>query len=69
MPQLIVIGLVGVGALLGLRALSRYTRGVADAAERAAEKSAARRKAAREPRDLGALERDPATGDYRPRKS
>jgi len=68
MPQLIVLGLVGAGALLGLRALQRYTHSVAQAAERAAAKAEAQRSAAREPRDLGSLEVDPTSGEYRPRK-
>lgn len=69
MPQLIILGLVGAGALLGLRWLSRQTRVMAEAAERAAAKAAASRRADDEPRDLGALERDPATGEYRPKRS
>ncbi|MEZ5844494.1 MAG: hypothetical protein R3D27_12295 [Hyphomicrobiaceae bacterium] len=69
MPQLIVLGVIGAGALVGLRALSRYTRRIAEAAERAAARAEAERRAAREPRDLGSLEIDPSSGEYRPRKA
>lgn len=68
MPQLIAIAVVGAGLYAGYRWLSRT---MADA-KRVSELAEAdrRRRAAEangEPRNLGALELDPATGEYRPR--
>ena len=68
MPQLVILGLVGAGAYFGLKWLSKQSRQMAEAAERAAAEAASRRKAEREPRDLGTLELDPATGSYKPRR-
>lgn len=70
MPQLIAIAVIGAGIYAGYRWLSRKMVN----AERAAMQAEAelRRRAAAatgEPRNLGALELDPATGEYRPRRS
>ena len=69
MPQFLVLMLAGAGALAGARwaakqldKMAAEARGMADEAERQAE--AARSTKAR---DLGTLEYDATTGQYRPR--
>ena len=62
MPQIIVLAIAGAGLYVGFRWARKQLRG-------ATEKAAAQeqREKAVGPRDLGTLERDPATGVYRPR--
>lgn len=69
MPQLIALAVVGAGLYAGYRWVSRKMADAKAAAERA--EAELRRQAAEAsvaPRNLGALELDPATGEYRPRK-
>lgn len=66
MPQLIALAVAGAGLYLGAKWLSRQARAFAEAAERAAAAAERERAHANEPRDLGRLERDPASGEYRP---
>ena len=76
MPQLMALLLVGASAYVGYRTVkerierSRQRRSDAESkagrAGEAPEQPAARKG---EPKDLGALELDPATGVYRPRSN
>lgn len=64
MPQLIVLTVIGAGAVAGYRWLSRQMRATALADEqsrRATEQATLR------PKDLGQLEWDAENGVYRPR--
>jgi len=65
MPQLVALAVVGAGLFAGYRWLSRVA-GQAAAGVRAAEDEMRRRASVEEPRNLGALEFDPASGTYRP---
>ena len=68
MPQLFALALLGAGAVAGYRWLSRQLDAAKSAAERAeAELRKAADAATGQPKDLGALELDVATGVYRPR--
>jgi len=62
MPQILAAALIGAGVYAGYRfaraRLSKTDKGVGEAAKTAASA---------QPRDLGTLEADPATGVYRPR--
>lgn len=57
MPQVIILALAGLGAVTAARWLSKRM---------AASGSKAAPKPTLAPKDLGALKRDPKTGDYRP---
>lgn len=60
MPQLIMIALAGVGAYATYKWVSKQTRQMRERAQAQAKAATA------EPRDLGSLKQDPATGEYRP---
>mgnify|MGYP001376039203 CR=1 FL=1 len=69
MPPLIALAVAGAGLYFGWRWLKKeQTRIVADL-DRARETVAAREidRRAATARDVGRLEQDPATGDYRPK--
>ena len=65
MPPVILVALAGAGLLAGYKIVRAHLR---LAAERAAEDARAAEVASRPPKDLGMLELDPATGDYRPQR-
>lgn len=69
MPQYLVLLLVGAGAAAGARWLARNLDHMAAEARRAAEAAERQAEAARsaKARDLGTLELDAATGQYRPK--
>ena len=69
MPQLIALALIGTGLYAGYRWVARKMEDV-QAVARQAEADARRRAAERagHPRDLGTLEFDPASGEYKPKK-
>lgn len=66
MPQVLAVMMVGAGIYSALRWVGRELEAAADAARRQAEELERRTRAA-VPKDLGALEFDPATNVYRPR--
>jgi hypothetical protein len=57
LPQVLIIAAAGAGLYAAYKVAKRLT------SERARPKA---EEVLREPRDLGALKRDPATGEYRP---
>jgi len=57
MPQVIILALAGLGAVTAARWISKR---VATSVSKPTPKQAP------PPKDLGALKRDPETGDYRP---
>lgn len=63
MPPLILLAITGLGAYAGYRAV----KGVLNRIENDLQPQRAERDRPA-PRDLGFLERDPASGVYRPRK-
>lgn len=63
MPPLIALAVLGAGAYVGYRVV----RGLADELEKTAVRVRERSQAV-EPKDLGTLEYDPRTGEYRPRR-
>lgn len=69
MPQLIAIAIVGAGVYAGYRWVRGQVSRAQDSA-RTAEAEVRRRAAERagQPRDLGTLEYDATTGEYRPRR-
>ena len=68
MPQLVVLALLGAGAVAGYRWFSRALNAVNDAAVQAeAEMQRAAAQASNQPKDLGKLELDPVNGVYRPK--
>lgn len=69
MPQLVVVALAGAGLYLGARWASRQIARLAEEAERAAADMRRRAEAQRaeHARDLGTLELDTRSGQYRPR--
>lgn len=64
MPQILGLVLIGAGVIAGYRAVRSLAQRVHDAMQQAADSA----KAASAPaeKDLGKLELDPATGEYRP---
>ncbi|MCB1550312.1 MAG: hypothetical protein KDJ41_21120 [Hyphomicrobiaceae bacterium] len=69
MPQILVLVVVGAGLYAGYRWLSKEARRASETVKRAQEELSRRAAGTPEEKDLGALERDPATGVYRPRKT
>ena len=68
MPQLVVLALLGAGAVAGYRWFSRALNAANDAAVQAeAEMQRAAAQASHQPKDLGKLELDPVNGVYRPK--
>ncbi len=68
MPQLVVLALLGAGAVAGYRWFSRQLSAANDAAVQAeAEMRRAAAQATGQPKDLGQLELDPVNGVYRPK--
>lgn len=68
MPQLFALALLGAGAIAGYRWFTRQMDAAREAAAAAeAELRRAAENAGGQPKDLGALEWDPANGVYRPR--
>lgn len=71
MPQILGFVLIGAGLIAGYKALRRVAERMSAGIDRAAGE--ARRQAAAAPtervaKDLGQLELDPGSGEYRPRK-
>lgn len=68
MPQLVAIAVIGAGLVAGYKWAAKKMEEARIAAERA--ETELRRQAAQagEPKDLGMLELDPASGEYRPRR-
>lgn len=71
MPQFLVLMLAGAGALAGARWAARKLDHMAAEARRMAQEAERQAEAARSAaaRDLGSLEYDAATGQYRPKSS
>lgn len=69
MPQLVLVALTGAGLYLGARWASRQIARLAEEADRAAAELKRRAEAQRadNARDLGTLQLDPSSGQYRPR--
>jgi len=70
MPQLVVLAIAGAGLYAGYKWVSRMAQTALAEAERA--RAEARRQATHhvnEPRNLGQLELDPASGVYTPRRT
>ena len=68
MPQLVVLALLGAGAVAGYRWFSKALSAANDAAVHAeAQMRAAAAQASNQPKDLGKLELDPVNGVYRPK--
>jgi hypothetical protein len=68
MPQFIAFALVGAGMFAGYRWAQKKFAEAKVAADRAeAELRRRAGEAAGQPRDLGRLELDPASGEYRPK--
>ncbi|MCB1513443.1 MAG: hypothetical protein KDJ18_01250 [Hyphomicrobiaceae bacterium] len=69
MPQVLLLLIAGAGAVAGARWLARNLESMAADARRMAEEAERKAEAARsgEARDLGKLEFDPSTGQYRPK--
>ncbi|MEL6622905.1 MAG: hypothetical protein AAFR70_07135 [Pseudomonadota bacterium] len=63
MPPLLVIAAAGAGAYFAYRAVRRLA--ASPVANEANDRSA-QHKTSSEPRNLGTLQRDPTTGEYRP---
>lgn len=64
MPPLILLAAAGIGIYAGYR----MVRGVLGKIDSGAVRQAGAEREVPAPRDLGSLERDPASGVYRPRK-
>ncbi|MGD9670419.1 MAG: hypothetical protein AB7U75_15485 [Hyphomicrobiaceae bacterium] len=71
MPQFLVLMLAGAGAIAGARWAARQLDRMAAEARRVAEEAERQAQAARSSaaRNLGTLEYDAATGQYRPKSS
>ena len=69
MPQFLILLVAGAGVVAGARWIARNLENMAADARRMAEEAERKAEAARsgEARDLGALEYDAATGQYRPK--
>lgn len=70
MPQFLLLMIAGAGAIAGVRWAARKLDDLAQEAQRAAEVAEQRAQAQRSgsARDLGTLEFDAATGQYKPRR-
>ena len=70
MPQLVAAALIGAGVYAGIRWLQAVGRRVKQEMARAEAELKARAATGvgAEPKDLGQLEFDPASGEYRPRR-
>jgi hypothetical protein len=66
-PQIFVLALVGAGLYAGYRWLTQATNEIT-ADVRTTEEELRRRAAGALEKDMGALEYDPATGVYRPKR-
>lgn len=68
MPQILGLVLIGAGVIAGYRAVRSLAQRVHDAMQQAADSAKAASAPASAPaeKDLGKLELDPATGEYRP---
>jgi hypothetical protein len=64
MPQVLALVIAGAGLYAGYKWVSRV---LLDAQQAARQREAMTHSATGGPKDLGTLERDPATGVYRPR--
>ena len=69
MPQFLILLAAGAGAVACARWLARNLEGMAAEARRMADEAERKAQAARsgEARDLGTLEYDASTGQYRPK--
>jgi hypothetical protein len=67
MPQLVLLAAIGAGAYAGYRWLRRTAESM-QADMKAAEVEVKERAGAARAKDLGALDYDPASGQYRPRQ-
>ena len=65
-PQFVALALVGAGLYLGYRWLTQATQEITADVKR--KEDELRRRAAILEKDMGALEYDPATGVYRPKR-
>jgi hypothetical protein len=65
MPQLVLLAAIGAGVYTGYRWLKRAAEQM-QADMKAAEVAVRESRGAAKAKDLGALEYDPATGQYRP---
>lgn len=66
MPQVLLFAAIGAGLYAGYRFVQKIGEGVMDAMSRAEQEVAQRATATNMPKDLGRLEFDPRTGEYRP---
>lgn len=71
MPQFLVLMLAGAGVVAGARWAAKQLDKMADEARRMADEAERQAEAARsrQARDLGSLEYDATTGQYRPKSS
>lgn len=69
MPQVVLLLIAGAGAIAGARWVAKQLDQLAEEARRAAAEAEQRAREARSgaARDLGVLELDPSTGQYRPK--
>jgi hypothetical protein len=67
MPQVFALALIGAGAFAGYRWISRQLDAIAKAANQAEAELRRATESAAQPKDLGQLEWDAASGVYRPR--
>lgn len=69
MPQFLLLMIAGAGAIAGARWAARKLDELAQEAQRAAAEAEQRAQSQRSgsARDLGTLELDPASGQYKPR--
>ncbi|HRK17915.1 MAG TPA: hypothetical protein PK970_03080 [Hyphomicrobiaceae bacterium] len=65
MPQFLLFAAVGAGLYAGYRLVQKMGEDVVDAMARA-EHEIRQRASSGQPKDLGRLEFDPRTGEYRP---
>lgn len=68
MPQLVAIAVIGAGLVAGYKWAAKKLEEARIAAERAEAELRRRASQSAEPKDLGMLELDPASGEYRPRR-
>jgi hypothetical protein len=67
MPQLIFLAAVGAGAYAGYRFLKNIAQSVSESLEKATVETRERTRAG-DAKDLGALDYDPKSGVYKPRR-
>lgn len=65
MPQFLLFAAIGAGLYAGYRMVQKIGEDVVDALARA-EQEVRQRASAGQPKDLGRLELDPRSGEYRP---